>query len=309
MNKKISALEKASEKLGTIALDVYAWFNQKHKDDNKNRNLFISAVYDYLKVLEVADSNSDNHSFKQLSDLIWSLVGLQENEHNNSYFRKFANVCVKGGLLLHWQDIKKEDDNNICIENLHFAKKDKITWKKTFKIKDKKRVSFRHQILKGDLVIPYSLLEPMVADNKGDKIDNEDNTLLLCGNDNINNLYKRFKDITSQELSDDIEADKTPELFSVIDAIKVVNEMFLDLTKDDNKTRSAMVDKDFSKHFKTLQENILAINTINQDLNIDDGKNGKNDSWTNDKKKTKELEKKIGTAQLSAIKNVNYGGK
>ena len=125
MNKKISALEKASEKLGTIALDVYAWFNQKHKDDNKNRNLFISAVYDYLKVLEVADSNSDNHSFKQLSDLIWSLVGLQENEHNNSYFRKFANVCVKGGLLLHWQDIKKEDENGDVIQKLQFAKKDK----------------------------------------------------------------------------------------------------------------------------------------------------------------------------------------
>ena len=301
MNKKVSALEKASEKLGTIALDVYAWFQTKHKDDNKNRNLFISAVYDYLKVLAVADSNSDNHSFKQLSDLIWSLVGLQENEHNNSYFRKFANVCVKGGLLLHWQDIKKEDDNNICLENLHFAKKDKVTWKKTFKIKDKKRVSFRHQILKGDLVIPYAVLEPMVADNKGEKIDNEDNTLLLCGNEDINKLYKRFKDITTQELSDDIEADKTPELFSVIDAMKVLNEMFLDLTKDDNKTRSAMVDKDFSKHFKTLQENILAINTINQDLNIDDGKGGKNDYWSNQKKVNEKL---VGKAQLTELKKV-----
>ena len=70
-----------------------------------------------------------------------------------------------------------------------------------------------------------------------------------------------------------------------------------------------MVDKDFSKHFKTLQENILAINTINQDLNIDDGQGGKNDWATNDKKKTKELEKKLGVAQLDAIKNVNYGGK
>ena len=122
MNKKISALEKASEKLGTIALDVYAWFQTKHKDDNKNRNLFISAVYDYLKVLAVADSNSDNHSFKQLSDLIWSLVGLQENEHNNSYFRKFANVCVKGGLLLHWQEIKKEDkDSPKTVNNALFV--------------------------------------------------------------------------------------------------------------------------------------------------------------------------------------------
>ena len=95
MNKKISALEKASEKLGTIALDVYAWFQTKHKDDNKNRNLFISAVYDYLKVLEVADSNSDNHSFKQLSDLIWSLVGLQENEHKNYYFSKRRNRGIR----------------------------------------------------------------------------------------------------------------------------------------------------------------------------------------------------------------------
>ena len=284
MNKKVTALEKASEKLGTIALDVYAWVNQKHKDDNKNRSLFISAVYDYLKVLEVADSNSDNHSFKQLSDLIWSLVGLQENEHNNSYFRKFANVCVKGGLLLHWQDIKKEDDNNICIENLHFAKKDKITWKKTFKIKDKKRVSFRHQILKGDLVIPYSLLEPMVADNKGDKVDNEDNTLLLVGNDNIINLYKRYKDIETKELTEDIQADKTPELSSLIQSMKVLNEMFFDLTKDENKTRSAMVDKDFNKHYKSLKQNILALDTINNDLNINDGEGGKNDYWSNQKK-------------------------
>ena len=299
MNKKVTALEKASEKLGTIALDVYEWFKTKHQADNKNRNLFISAVYDYLKVLEVADSNSDNHSFKQLSDLIWSLVGLQENEHNNSYFRKFANVCVKGGLLLHWQDIKKEDDNNICLQDLHFAKKDKVTWKKTFKIKDKKRVSFRHQILKGDLVIPYSLLEPMVADNKNDKVENVDDTLLLVGNENINNLYKRFKDITSQELSDDIEADKTPMISSLIICMKVLNEEFLDLTKDDNKTRSAMVDKDFSKHFKTLQENILAINTINQDLNIDDGKNGKNDYWSNQKKADAKL---VGKAQLTELK-------
>ena len=304
MNKKVTALEKASEKLGTIALDVYEWFKTKHQADNKNRNLFISAVYDYLKVLEVADSNSDNHSFKQLSDLIWSLVGLQENEHNNSYFRKFANVCVKGGLLLHWQDIKKEDDNNICLQDLHFAKKDKVTWKKTFKIKDKKRVSFRHQILKGDLVIPYSLLEPMVADNKNDKVHNEDPTLLLVGNENINNLYKRFKDITSQELSDDIEADKTPMISSLIICMKVLNEEFLDLTKDDNKTRSAMVDKDFSKHFKTLQENILAINTINQDLNIDDGKNGKNDYWSNQKKENAKL---VGTAKLTELKTKMEG--
>ena len=299
MNKKVTALEKASEKLGTIALDVFEWFKGNHNENNKHRNKLINAVYDYLKVLEVADSNTDNHSFNQLTKHIFALVGLDEQEHNNSYFRKFANNCVKGGLLLHWQDIKKEDENGDVIQKLQFAKKDKVTWKKTFKIKDKKRVSFRHQILKGDLVIPYSLLEPMVADNKNDKVHNEDPTLLLVGNENINNLYKRFKDITSQELSDDIEADKTPELFSVIDAMKVVNEMFLDLTKDDNKTRSAMVDKDFSKHFKTLQENILAINTINQDLNIDDGKNGKNDYWSNQKKADAKL---VGKAQLTELK-------
>ena len=144
----------------------------------------------------------------------------------------------------------------------------------------------------------------MVADNKNDKVENADDTLLLVGNENINNLYKRFKDITSQELSDDIEADKTPMISSLIICMKVLNEEFLDLTKDDNKTRSAMVDKDFSKHFKTLQENILAINTINQDLNIDDGKNGKNDYWSNQKKADAKL---VGTAQLTELKKTMEG--
>ena len=284
MNKKVTALEKASEKLGTIALDVFEWFKGNHNENNKHRNKLINAVYDYLKVLEVADSNTDNHSFNQLTKHIFALVGLDEQEHNNSYFRKFANNCVKGGLLLHWQDIKKEDENGNVIEKLQFAKKDKVTWKKTFKIKDKKRISFRHNILIGDLVAPYSLLEPSVVDKDNDKIDNEDNTLLLVGNDNIINLYKRYKDIETKELTEDIQADKTPELSSLIQSMKVLNEMFFDLTKDENKTRSAMVDKDFNKHYKSLKQNILALDTINNDLNINDGEGGKNDYWSNQKK-------------------------
>ena len=85
-------------------------------------------------------------------------------------------------------------------------------------------------ILIGDLVAPYSLLEPSVVDKDNDKIDNEDNTLLLVGNDNIINLYKRYKDIETKELTEDIQADKTPELSSLIQSMIVLNEMFFDLT-------------------------------------------------------------------------------
>ena len=38
MNKKVTALEKASEKLGTIALDVFEWFKGNHNENNKHRN-------------------------------------------------------------------------------------------------------------------------------------------------------------------------------------------------------------------------------------------------------------------------------
>ena len=71
--------------------------------------------------------------------------------------------------------------------------------------------------------------------------------------------------------------------------------MFFDLTKDENKTRSAMVDKDFNKHYKSLKQNILALDTINNDLNINDGEGGKNDYWSNQKKL-------VGKTQLTELK-------
>ena len=119
--------------------------------------------------------------------------------------------------------------------------------------------------------------------------------MLLVGNDNIINLYKRYKDIETKELTEDIQADKTPELSSLIQSMKVLNEMFFDLTKDENKTRSAMVDKDFNKHYKSLKQNILALDTINNDLNINDGEGGKNDYWSNQKKL-------VGKTQLTELK-------
>ena len=305
--RKVSELEKASEKLGTVALEIFEWFKGKHKADNENRNNLIIACYDYLKVQEKADSNSDNHSFSGLSDLIFGLVGLDEREHHDSYFRKFANNCVKGGLLLHWQDIKKDDDDGTCIVGLQFAKKNSVNWQKTFKTKkigdSKKRVSFRHNIIKGDLIAPYSLIESMVSQDN-DKVENTDDTLLLVGNNIIQSLYKRFKDTSTQELSDDITAEKIPAVYSCVEAMKVLNDMLFDLTKDDSKTKSAFIDKDFIKGIATLKENLTALETINNNLNVDDAEGGKNDYWTTQKKENKKL---VGTAQLTELKKTMEG--
>ena len=290
----------------------------KHTDLRKIRDTFIQFVYDYIQVLKIEDKDTDNHSYSKLTKTVFDSVNLNQSEHNNTYFKKFANVCVRGALLFHWQDNKKTDnqDNDTVINGLQFSKTDTVNWEirkhqTTGSGNEKKVVRIQHSIDKGMLVAPFNLLtSEFIVKNK--KEQNTDTTLLTVDNTDINFLYGLFKDISARELNEN-EAIKDslehPKMNSVIDAIKVLSEMFKDMTMDKNFVASCFVDKRFIDAYGELEQQQLNLKKCNSNIVIDTGTGGKDDWATNDKKKTKELEKKMGTAQLNALKKVDYSNK
>ena len=125
MSKK---LENAQQILCKNLKTIFVGFNDLQPKLSDFRNQFIKHTYDYLKVLRIEDKNKDNHSFNKLTRTIFELVNLDESKNNHSYFRKFANTCVQGALLLHWQDEQKIDDNEIVLNGLEFATKNSVVW-------------------------------------------------------------------------------------------------------------------------------------------------------------------------------------
>jgi hypothetical protein len=290
----------------------------KHTDLRKIRDTFIQFVYDYIQVLKIEDKDTDNHSYSKLTKTVFDSVNLNQTEHNNSYFKKFANVCVRGALLFHWQDNKKTDNqnNDIVINGLQFSKIDTVNWeiRKHQTVgsgNEKKVVRIQHSIDKGMLVAPFKLLtSEFIVKNK--KEANTDSTLLTVDNTDINFLYGLFKDISARELNEQQAIDDSlshPEMNKVILAIQVLSEQFKDMTLDKNFVASCFVDKRFLSAYDELEQQQLNLKKCNNQSVVDTGKGGKDDSWTNDKKKTRELERKVGSAQLNAIKKVDYTNK
>ena len=99
-------LLKAQNELGKNLKPFVSKIINKNKDLRKDRDTIIKFVYDYIQILKIEDKDTDNHSFSKLSRTVFDSVNLDMTEHHNTYFRKFANVCVQGALLLHWQDLK-----------------------------------------------------------------------------------------------------------------------------------------------------------------------------------------------------------
>ena len=297
-------LLKAQNELGKNLKPFVSKIINKNKDLRKDRDTIIKFVYDYIQILKIEDKDTDNHSFSKLSRTVFDSVNLDMTEHHNTYFRKFANVCVQGALLLHWQDLKILDNkgNNTVIKNLQFAKKDTVNWEKNkYKVvkKDGKKQAWRmqHSIDKGQLVAPHNLLISFFM-NGSEKILNDKTTLITVDNKDITNLYNSFRDISARELDEQEQVDDSlehPKMNSIIDAIKVLSEMFKDATMDKNFVASCFVDKRFIGAYDELEQQQLNLKKCNSSNVVDTGKGGKDDYWSNQKKL-------VGKAQLTELK-------
>jgi hypothetical protein len=297
-------LLKAQNDLGKNLKPFVNKIINKNKDLRKDRDSIIKFVYDYIQILKIEDKDTDNHSFSKLSRTVFDSVNLDMTEHHNTYFRKFANVCVQGALLFHWQDLKILDNkgNNTVIKNLQFAKKDSVNWEiNKYKVvkKDNKKTAWRmqHPIDKGQLVAPHNLLIPFFM-NGSEKIVNDKTTLLTVDNRDITNLYNSFRDISARELDEQEQVDDSlehPQMTSLISAIKVLSELFKDATMDKNFVASCFVDKNFISAYDELEQQQLNLKKCNSSNVVDTGKGGKDDYWSNQKKL-------VGKTKLTELK-------
>ena len=310
MTKENNKLLKAQNDLGKNLKPFVNKIINKNKDLRKDRDAIIKLVYDYIQVLKIEDKDTDNHSFSKLSKTVFDSVGLDMTEHHNTYFRKFANVCVQGALLLHWQDLEILDNkgNNTVIKNLQFAKKDTVNWETNkYKVvkKDGKKSAWKmqHSIDKGQLVAPHNLLVPFFM-NGSEKVlnDKENNrsyaTLITVDNRDITNLYNSFRDKSARELDEQEQVDDSldhPQMTSLVNAMKVLSELFKDATMDKNFVASCFVDKRFISAYEELEQQQLNLKKCNSSNVVDTGKGGKDDYWTSQKKL-------VGKTQLTELK-------
>ena len=247
----------AQKEMASKVKSIFKWFNDNQviKLADK-RNEFVKIAYDYLQVLKNEDSNTDKHSLTKITKVIFDAVGLKSNEYNSKYFRKFANTCVQGSLLLHWQDIKKKsnDGNAQVLTGIAFAKKETFTWQKfegqTFTENGKKKArAVQHNIKVGMLVIPFNVLQPTII-VKNERVINNDNTLITLDGEGIKRLYARFKDITQQDIDDETsinESVNNPELVDFINAINKCSSLYKQSTMDIDFVADCYVNSEWQK--------------------------------------------------------------
>ena len=269
--KTKSKLEIATDILGKSIKPIFTGFNDTNFKLENYRNDFISYAYDYLKVLRTEDSNEDNHSFNAINKTIFNLVNLDETKNHHTYFRKFSNTCVKGALLLHWQDLKKCDENDIELSGLTFAKDKSVNWLdiKGRINKDKTQYRIQYSIRKGMLLAPYNFLVPTII-VKNKKEINEDATMIIVDAEKIKNLYARYKDTTARDIEDNQAIEINPTMDGIITALNVASDMLKDLTRDRNLVASCFVHDKFNNAWQELKEQQNNVEIVRNKNNVDD---------------------------------------